>query len=316
MEQQANKARKPSQQFIYYANWFLQQTFGHREPLINTMILHLVCNLSCEHCDAVHQKERTHNHLKLSYETVKEKLSSLYNRGARVAYFEGGEPTLWKDGEKNLSDIILLAKEIGYFTTGYTTNGTGEIFTDSDVISVSLDGPKEVHDKIRAPGSYQLLMKNLEKVNHGNIFANMTISKSNINYVAETVQLVQNHPKISGIMLNFVTPPPDALMISTEERSKVIQLILALKKQGSPVVNTTASLKQLANPDFSTKCPRWMSVFVLPDGTETAGCPLQSDNACHHCGFDAVREYSLITKGHVPSLWEISRRFAFSKPKK
>ena len=94
------------------------------------------------------------------------------------------------------------------------------------------------------------------------------------------------------------------------------QLILLLKNQKAPIVNSKASLNQLANPDFSTKCPLWMSAFVLPDGSETTGCPLKSENSCAHCGFDAVREYALIAKGHVPTLWEISRRFAFTNKKR
>ena len=305
-----------TKQFLYYSGWFIQQKIGIRKPLVNTMILHLACNLSCEHCDARNQAEVSTGIASLSFISAKEKMEDLYKRGARVAYFEGGEPTIWKDGNKNLSDLILLAKEIGYFTTGYTTNGTGTFFLQSDVISISLDGPKEIHDKIRAPGTYQALMKNLEKINHPNIFANMVITKSNLNYVAETVQLVEKNPKIQGIMLNFLTPPPQSLEIQPEEREKAVQLILALKDQNAPILNTKPALRKLIKGDFSEQCPLWMSAFILPDGSEVFGCPLKSDPSCSHCGFDAVREYSLIAQGHLPAIFEMSKRFAFRGAKR
>jgi MoaA/NifB/PqqE/SkfB family radical SAM enzyme len=311
MKQNVNFSRW--QQFLYYATWFFGEKLGQHKPLINTMVLHLACNLSCEHCDVRSQLEKTPIAPVLSFETAKAKMEDLFLRGARVAYFEGGEPTIWKDGDKNLSDLILQAKEIGYFTTGYTTNGCGTFFLDSDVISISLDGPKEIHDKIRAPGTYQLLMKNLEKINHPNIFANMTITKSNLNYIAETVELVEKNPKIKGIMLNFITPPPETLMIQPEERNKAIQLILALKNQKAPILNTRQALQRLIKPDFTKQCPQWMSAFVLPNGSEVFGCPMKSSLSCEHCGFDAVREYALIAQGHVSAIFEMSKRFAFSQ---
>lgn len=99
----------------------------------------------------------------MSYATAKGKMMEMYKKGARVCYFEGGEPTLWKDKDKDLNDLINLAKEIGYFTIGYTTNGTNVIFEQSDVISVSLDGPEDIHDKIRTKGVFNTLMNNLKK---------------------------------------------------------------------------------------------------------------------------------------------------------
>jgi Fe-coproporphyrin III synthase len=313
MNQKEIKRISHTKQFLYYAMWFLRQKLGNKKPLVNTMVLHLACNLSCEHCEVGNQKTKMINAPSLSFLMAKEKMEDLYKRGARIAYFEGGEPTLWKDGDKNLSDLILLAKEIGYFTTGYTTNGCGTFFLESDVISISLDGPKEIHDKIRAPGTYQLLMKNLEKINHPAIFANMTITRSNVNYIAETVQIVEKNPKIKGIMLNFITPPPESLLIKPEEKEKAIQLILALKNQHAPILNTRTALKKLKQNDFSKKCPLWMSAFILPDGVEVFGCPMRSELSCQYCGFDAVREYSLIAQGYIPAILEISKMFAFSE---
>ena len=237
----------------------------------------------------------------------------LYNRGCRVCYFEGGEPTIWKDGEKNLQDLILEAKRIGYFTTGYTTNGTGRIFTESDVISVSLDGPEKIHDTIRQNGCYKALFNNLDTCQHGNIFANMTLTKTNYLFIKETVEIVKNHPSLQGIMMNFITPPPTSIALSWEEKKQCVTEILQLKKQGFPILNSKTALKKLLVENWQNKCPLWMSLFTLPNKIEIGGCPMQSNQSCQHCGFNAPREYQGIAAGNVLSTLEMATYFAFRR---
>jgi len=65
--------------------------------------------------------------------------------------------------------------------------------------------------------------------------------------------------------------------------------------------------------DFLELCPDWVSAFVLPDRSHYYGCPMRNTPACKQCGFDAVREYRLITKGSVGTIMQMSRRFAMSK---
>ena len=64
--------------------------------------------------------------------------------------------------------------------TGYTTNGTNVILEQSDVISVSLDGPREVHDHIRGAGRVRPADgQSGPKRNIRNIFANMVVMQEN-----------------------------------------------------------------------------------------------------------------------------------------
>jgi MoaA/NifB/PqqE/SkfB family radical SAM enzyme len=300
-------------QMAYYAGWFLRSKVGVRRPLVLTMVVTYHCNLDCDHClihDNLENIPRPHS---ISYEDALEEMRSFYEQGSRILFFEGGEPTIWKDGDKRLSDLIKAGKQMGYFVTGYTTNGTNVIFDDSDVISVSLDGPREIHDKIRAPGVFDRLMMNLEGIEHPNIFANMVVNRTNIDYVEETVRLVANSGKIQGIMLNFLTPPPKEIALSLDEKKKVVGLALVLKKKGLPILNTTKALEEMLIEDYETLCPHWMSAFVTPDGTKFYGCPFVGSESCKECGFDAVREYRLITKGSYSAITQMSKRFALSK---
>lgn len=73
---------------------------------------------------------------------------------------------------------------------GYTTNGTtGRIFTNSDVISVSLDGPRETHDYVRGEGVFDKLMAALDGLEYdGPIYANMVLQKGNLDKIRETTR--------------------------------------------------------------------------------------------------------------------------------
>jgi MoaA/NifB/PqqE/SkfB family radical SAM enzyme len=299
-------------QMAYYAGWFLKSKLGKKNPLVLTMVVTYRCNLDYKHCLIKDNLDKIPGPHSIGFDDAIQEMRSFYRKGARILFFEGGEPTIWRDGERDLKDLILAAKEIGYHVTGYTTNGTARIIEESDVISISLDGPKEIHDSIRSPGVYDSLMENLREVEHPNIFANMVVNKRNIDFMEETVRLVADHPPIRGIMLNFLTPPPHDIALSMEEKRQVVKRALELKKEGLPILNTTKALEELLIEDYTDLCPLWMSAFVMPDGTIHYGCPFVGES-CKECGFDAVREYRLITRASYQAITQMSKRFALSK---
>lgn len=299
-------------QIYHYGCWLAKSKLGIKRPLVNTMMITYDCNLNCEHCSIKANREKIPPPHSIGYDDAVEEMQSLYDEGARILFFEGGEPTLWRDGNHDLSDLIRAGREIGYFVVGYTTNGAGRIFDESDVISVSLDGPKEIHDRIRTPGSFDKLMNNLENTDHPNIFANMVVNRLNIERVKETVELVAENESIRGILLNFLTPPPYDIALSKKEKEMVVELAKRLKKGGLPILNTDRALRDLLIEDFRALCPHWVSAFVMPDRSRYFGCPLVNTESCRECGFDAVREYRLITRMNYQTIIQMSRRFALS----
>ena len=302
-----------ARQYLHYAGWFFEAKLGIKKPLVNTMIIGYECDLRCKHCTIAANADAIPGPRAMTFDFAVGKMNEYYKKGARILFFEGGEPTLWKDGDKDLRDLIHAGKSIGYFVTGYTTHGTNVIMEESDIISVSLDGTREIHDSIRGPGVFDMLVAGLEKTTHPNIFANMVVMKPNLDNVRACVEFVATNKRIKGIMLNFITPPPYDLVPTVEEKKAIVELALKLKKEGYPILNTDRALKELLDEDYSVKCPYWVSWFVLPDGSEYTGCPMKGTESCKKCGFDAVREYRLITRGNVETITGMSKRFALTK---
>lgn len=300
-------------QYSYYAVWFLRSKLGIKRPLVNTMIIHYACNLRCQHCSIAANADQLPEGSSMSFAAASREMQTEFDKGAKILFFEGGEPTIWKDGAKGLPDLIAEGRRIGYYVIGYTTNGTGKIFEESDVLSISLDGPREVHDRIRGPGVYDKLMTNLERTVHPNIFANMVVMKPNLDRIKETAEIVKGNPHIRGLMLNFLTPPPYDIALTHEEKVQIVNDALGWRKQKLPILNTERALKELLMEDYSEMCPYWVSSFTLPDGSKHNGCPMRGTESCKQCGFDAVREYRLILAGNVETITKMSRRFALSK---
>ena len=303
----------PIRQFFHYAGWYASSLFGRKKPLVNTMVIHYNCNLRCTHCAVTANEGKLSGPTSMTWEMATEEMRSEYGKGSRIVFFEGGEPTIWKDGDKGFEDLIEEAKQIGYYVTGYTTNGIGRIIEDSEAISISLDGPREIHDRIRGPGAYDRMLENLGRTTHPNIFANMTISKDNKDVLKETAEIVDRTPQLRGLMVNFQTPPPAERTLTSEEKKAVVEEALRLKKEGFPIMNSKRALKELLITDYADRCPYWVSSFMLPDGSKHYGCPMRAVESCRDCGFDAVREYRLITAGNVGTILSMSR-FAISRP--
>ena len=105
--------------FFYLGNWYFQTKFlKRRKPLQTVLFITNQCNLSCSHCSVYDHEHPTVK----SYDQIKEELLYSYKLGSRFVDFEGGEPTLWRDGDLRLNDLIDLAHKIGFFTTTVTTN--------------------------------------------------------------------------------------------------------------------------------------------------------------------------------------------------
>ena len=158
-----------------------QEAFAHTKPVLKALCLHVAhtCNLNCEYCFA--SQGRYHGDRALMpFEVGKQALDFLIaNSGSRVNLevdFFGGEPLMnWQV----VKDLVAYARsqEAEHhknFRFTLTTNG---VLLDDEVtefcnremhnVVLSLDGRKEVHDRLRknyaGQGSYDLIVPKFQR---------------------------------------------------------------------------------------------------------------------------------------------------------
>ncbi len=266
-----------------------------KKPVLAGVKITHSCNLKCRHCPFWKKKENS-----LSFSQVKESLKKLHELGVRVLIIEGGEPFLWKDNGYGIKDIVKEAKKF-FFCVGITTNGTFPLKIDSDIIWVSIDGLKEMHDRIRGK-SFERIMANLADCSHSRVYAHITINTLNWKEVPELVKFLSS--KVKGITFQFHYPyngKEDKLFLPFNERRMVLDNLIKMKSDGFPVANSYACLKALK--DNRWKCHSWMIASVGSDGRITHGCYVKDKGeiSCERCGFSAHTEISLAYSGVMES---------------
>nr|WP_237076397.1 MULTISPECIES: radical SAM protein [unclassified Neglectibacter] len=138
------------------------------------------CNLRCEYCTySGKYYNRTHSTNHMSFEVASQSVDFFMERAkdknSVVIGFYGGEPLLEFELIKRVVSYVeenYGEKKVSY---GMTTNGT--LLTEDVVtfliekhfnIIISLDGPKDQHDKYRrfvsGKGSFDVVMENMQRI--------------------------------------------------------------------------------------------------------------------------------------------------------
>ncbi|MBW2031907.1 MAG: radical SAM protein [Deltaproteobacteria bacterium] len=122
------------------------------------------CNVSCPHCFA---RGISRENSSLSLGVCKEVITEAKDLGYKQLHVTGGEPLLWN----GLFRTLGWAFELGYESVFLNTNGT--LLTEDMCarlasyeglsISISLDGPEDLHNCIRPDAPYENVLKGIER---------------------------------------------------------------------------------------------------------------------------------------------------------
>jgi MoaA/NifB/PqqE/SkfB family radical SAM enzyme len=278
-----------------------------RVPLLASFKLLYQCNLSCRVCP-YHLRKNEENSC-IDFDSAIKVLDHLKKLGCQIIVFEGGEPLMWKDGTHSFSELVSYAKE-KFMCTAVTTNGTFMLDVPTDIVWVSIDGTREIHDGLRSE-SFDRVLENIRNTSHKKVFVHFTANKTNHHDIEKLfIELNKTH-NIKGITLQLVYPynqGEEDLSLSYDERRAVIEKAIKLKKEGIPVLNSTSRLKAMI--DNTWKCHDGILINVDPDASITSGCYVKNRGEvyCKDCGFTPVAEASGaldLLPGSILAGWKI-----------
>ena len=244
------------------------------------------CNLNCEHCGA---KSRTYSD-ELTTRQVKSVVRRLSDYHVQYFAATGGEPLLRKD----LFEIFRYAKECG-LKTGVATNGymitknTGNTVAKLfDSVQISLDGPQDIHNRIRRnANSYQRVIEAIGLLKGNNcrqITLSSVITPSNIDYIEELGDIVE----AAGIQVwKIVTIMPIGNAGDTDEllldRDRFFQLLRFIKSSKRKLhIEFGENLGYLGKYDKGVRrepffCPVGFLACCIGVNGYVRGCPEQLD---------------------------------------
>ena len=205
--------------------------FGERDypgALVNVTN---VCNLSCTHCFVFRADNPNKPKDKMNDATMLGQLEKLRDRhNIKSMLFMGGEPMIRKN-------LVLQAMPL-FERSSIVTNGTyGIPSVPGHLVTVSLDGPKEMNDPIRGEGVYDKVKEAVfaRDPNDGTtVMLQMTVTAENSAGIEAFVEEVKDWP-VTGIAFTFYVPEvgddtglgwPDL-----RDRDSVIDQVIAIKKK-------------------------------------------------------------------------------------
>lgn len=278
--------------------------FHRKKAILGTIIVTDQCNLSCKHCSVNNLTGVIH-----PYRQIKSEMELLYQQGIRILFFCGGETFLWKDGDKNIRDLVIEARSMGFLIVNVVTNGTFKIdLPEADLILLSLDGDKEKHNFIR-DDTYDTIMGNIDSATSDNICLYMAINQINKNMIESVCKVAKKKEKIRAVSFNFHTPYPDTedLELSSLEKEQCCKEIERMMKEGYPIFNLKSAFSHLINNTFPTPC---YQCVVMENGKQSiCGRCVDVPGLCEKCGYFFAAEYALIFKGNIHVILEMLKTY-------
>jgi MoaA/NifB/PqqE/SkfB family radical SAM enzyme len=205
-----------------------------------------------------------------------------------VSFFDlsGGEPLLRKD-------LVVLAKRVashGCFVS-MNTNGTllnerrvSELAGIFDSVVVSLDGPKDVHDKIRGvPGTYDKAVKatQLLKAHGVNVGVNSVATPTNINILPQFIEELRSQVDFAQVQPMHPYPPTPENTPSNKQVSNLIEYLLWLKRSDPGFLALPTDFIKGFEPFFKGTALKVCHAGELYIAIEPSGkllaCPARSD---------------------------------------
>ncbi|MBI1911585.1 MAG: radical SAM protein [Deltaproteobacteria bacterium] len=225
--------------------------FGARYPLSVTFISTYRCNFTCEYCEVWRFKEN-----EMSTKEVITMIDEFASLGMRRFSFNGGEPLLRDD----IGDLISHCRSKGIFTTMFSNGSLVPRYVsklrDLDILVISLDGPKEVHDRQRMEGTHGMVIEGIRAAKRAglNVWTNTVITKDNLSHLCGLVE----DAKELGVKMIFQpvleyshsseSSKIEGLASDSKEYQKLIANLKELKKKGAPIVHSLDYLDYIKVP--------------------------------------------------------------------
>lgn len=291
--------------FFYLARYGLSTVLLKKKaPILGTIILTDLCNLSCKHCSVNNHTAVIH-----PYTQIKSEMKQLYDMGIRILFFCGGETFMWQDGGYRLRDLVIEAKAMGFLIVNTVTNGTFPMdLPEADLILLSLDGDREKHNEIRGD-TYDQIMHNIEHATASNICFYMAINQLNQTAIEDVCMTAKELKQVRAISFNFHTPYPDTreLALTKEDKRRCCDTIENMMEAGVPVFNLKSAFPYLIENRFPTPCHQCV---VMENGKlSVCGRCIEIEGLCDACGYFFVAEYTLLFQGNMKIIAEMLKTY-------
>ncbi|MFZ5893701.1 MAG: radical SAM protein [Myxococcota bacterium] len=225
------------------------RAFGKHRPIwVNIEPSHR-CNLECSYCDKAGDHGPEMSEAQLVW-----LIDELARAGTLSVCFDGGEPLV----HRGITQALQRAKQHG-MRTSLSTNGIliprrEAAMRAVDVAKVSIDGPREIHDRGRGAGAYDKALTGVRRaLDMGvTVALRMTLARHNVHAYEHVLDLARElgvsalfQPAIGSLM--EASDAPDQESPDVDAYRRAMAALHAAKSEGAPVGNEYVCIDHLAH---------------------------------------------------------------------
>ena len=208
--------------------------FKRKIPLAVSWSLTNRCNFRCRYCNIWKIKSK-----ELTTKQVFSVIDELAKMGTQRISFSGGEPMLRKDIGQIIDYCNRKRISTSMNSTGIFVKERIKELKNLDLLKLSLDGPKEIHDFVRGSGSYKAVIEaaNTAKKNNIKIAFTSTLTKFNINKIDFLLKKCKEYNAIMAFnplkLLYRGVEDINKIAPKKEDYKKTIKKLIIKKKNGN-----------------------------------------------------------------------------------
>ena len=258
--------------------------FNKRTPINIMFSVTNRCPSRCNYCVIPLRKQR-----ELTTQEIFSLFDQLSENGTQRLGLWGGEPLMRED----IGEIIEYAKGKGFYVTldsnGYLIPQKIDQLKNLDLLIISFDGPKEVHDKNREVGSWEKTVRALEiATKRLPVWTITVLTKNNLNqidYILDLARKMNFYTTFQVLHHNeYIAADSQSMLPSPEEYKKAIRKLIEEKKKGAPIVSSLRYLEQLLKwQDYSKTHRIGKEKGDIPCWAGKLFCNIDTDGKVYPC---------------------------------
>jgi MoaA/NifB/PqqE/SkfB family radical SAM enzyme len=266
------RAARMARQALPIVNLGVRRLSGKKSPFQMSLSLTNRCNFRCEYCDIPNQYRE-----EMSLEEWKGAIDELRAGGMGRASLIGGEPLVHRHVGEIIDHLRLRGVHIAMNSNGWLLRDRIEDVQKLDLVCLTLDGPREVHDEQRRKGSYDRVIEGLGLLCARDIpVVTMTVltprGADNVDHVLDIAAregfkafFQLEHDKNCDVMEDL------APRLSDERIAALADHLIEAKDRGLPVGNSRSMLERQKRQRYLGTCSDCYAGeyygYVFSDGT-------------------------------------------------
>jgi MoaA/NifB/PqqE/SkfB family radical SAM enzyme len=222
-----------------------------RVPLMVSLNITNLCNLECPFC---YFKNTQVKFVEYTTEELLDYVDQFVKLGTRIFLLQGGEPLIRQDLKRIIAHIKGKGAYCRISTNGMLAADRMDWLEDIDFISFSLDGNREVADKIRGPGVYDRVVAGMSRAYakkipfeiHASLIRESVSNKESIIHVLDLAKRFSTTVSfcVSGVSGAENTQSVGSGDLTSPEIKDFYRFLIELKTKKYPVGNSFNSLRK------------------------------------------------------------------------